>query len=81
MDFIAVGVFQACGLGKRLSSCRAPQNCARKLPALFILNYLFPLYGLAYAQMTAEIILSVAAVIVLRRIFKQLEKETSPAKA
>ena len=52
-----------------------------EIPALFILNYLFPLYGLAYAQMTAEIILSVAAVIVLRRIFKQLEKETSPAKA
>lgn len=81
MDFIAVGVFQACGLGKKALLFAVLRKIVLEIPALFILNYLFPLYGLAYAQMTAEIILSVAAVIVLRRIFKQLEKETSPAKA
>lgn len=81
MDFIAVGVFQACGLGKKALLFAVLRKIVLEIPALFILNYLFPLYGLAYAQMTAEIILSVAAVIVLRRIFKQLEKESSPAKA
>ena len=45
-----------------------------EIPALYILNRLFPLYGLAYAQLTAELILSAAAVIVLVRLFKKLEK-------
>ena len=81
MDFIAVGVFQACGLGKKALLFAVLRKIVLEIPALFILNYLFPLYGLAYSQLTAEVILSVAAVIVLRRIFKQLEKETPPAKA
>ena len=75
MDFIAVGVFQACGLGKKALLFAVLRKIILEIPALFILNYLFPLYGLAYAQMTAEIILSIAAVIVLYRIFKELEKE------
>lgn len=45
-----------------------------EIPALFILNKLFPLYGLAYAQLCAEVILSIAAVIVLMRLFKKLQK-------
>ena len=52
-----------------------------EIPALYILNRLFPLYGLAYAQFAAELILAVAAVFVLRNIFKNLErqkKEKSP---
>ena len=45
-----------------------------EIPALYILNYIFPLYGLAYAQLTAEIVLAIAAVVVLVRFFKKLEK-------
>ncbi len=40
-----------------------------------MLNYLFPLYGLAYAQFTAEVVLAIAAVCVLGRLFKRLERE------
>ena len=50
-------------------------------PALFVLNWLFPLYGLAYAQFTAEILLAVAAVLVLRRLFRDLERGHAPAGA
>ena len=49
--------------------------------ALFVLNWLFPLYGLAYAQFTAEILLAVAAVLVLRRLFRDLERGHAPAGA
>ena len=45
-----------------------------EIPALYILNYIFPLYGLAYAQLTAEVVLAIAAVVVLVRFFKKLEK-------
>ena len=46
-----------------------------------MLNWLFPLFGLAYAQFTAEILLTVAAVLVLRRLFRDLERGHAPAGA
>ena len=49
-----------------------------EIPALFILNWLFPLYGLAYAQMCAEIVLSVAAIFVLTRLFRRLKASSAP---
>lgn len=75
MDFLAVGVFQACGLGKKALIFAILRKIVLEIPALFILNYLFPLYGLAYAQFVAEFILAAAAVIVLWRLFKKLEAE------
>lgn len=54
MDFLAVGVFQACGFGKKALVFALLRKIVLEIPALFILNYLFPLYGLAYAQFTAE---------------------------
>lgn len=75
MDFLAVGVFQACGLGRKSLVFAILRKIVLEIPALFILNYLFPLYGLAYAQLTAELILAAAAVIVLIRLFRKLQKE------
>lgn len=74
LDFLAVGVFQACGMGKKSLLFAILRKIVLEIPALFILNYFFPLYGLAYAQMTAEIILAAAAIVVLTRIFRKLEK-------
>ena len=76
MDFLAVGVFQACGLGRNALAFAILRKIILEIPALYILNSLFPLYGLAYAQLTAEIILAAAAVIVLIRLFKKLEHRT-----
>ena len=44
-----------------------------------MLNYFFPLYGLAYAQPVAEITLAAAAVIVLLRLFRRLTAERGQA--
>ncbi len=74
MDFLAVGVFQAVGLGKNAFIFAILRKVVLEIPALIILNALFPLYGLAYAQFTAEIILAAAAVIVLLRLFARLER-------
>ena len=51
-----------------------------EIPALYVLNALFPLYGLAYAQLCAEVVLATAAVIVLLRLFKKLEKQYGEVK-
>lgn len=71
VDFLAVGVFQALGLGKYSLCFAVMRKIVLEIPALFILNYLFPLYGLAYAQYTAELVLAVCAVIMLGHIFKK----------
>ena len=75
MDFIAVGVFQATGMGRKALIFAVMRKIVLEIPALFILNRLFPLYGLAYAQFAAEVILAVAAVLVLRSMFKQMQQK------
>ena len=75
MDFLAVGVFQALGYGKNALIFAIMRKIVLEIPALYVLNYLFPLYGLAYAQFVAELMLAIAAVCVLIRIFKKLEQK------
>lgn len=74
-DFLAVGVFQACGMGKKSLIFAVMRKIVLEIPALYILNALVPLYGLAYAQFTAEIILAAAALFVLVRMFHGFEKQ------
>lgn len=75
MDFLAVGVFQSVGMGKEALIFAIMRKIVLEIPALYILNYIFPLYGLPYAQFVAEIVLATAAVIVLARLFKKIEKQ------
>lgn len=75
VDFLAVGVFQAVGMGKNSLIFAIMRKIVLEIPAIYILNYLFPLYGMAYAQFTAEVVLAAAAVIVLARLFKRLETQ------
>ncbi len=74
IDFLAVGVFQACGMGEKSLIFAISRKIVLEIPALVIFNQIYPLYGLAYAQPAAEVVLAIAAVIVLARIFKKLQK-------
>ncbi len=74
MDFLAVGVFQALGMGKNALIFAIMRKIILEIPALFILNWLYPLYGLAYAQPAAEFVLTIAAVVMLKRIFERNQK-------
>ena len=73
MDFLAVGVFQAVGMGREALCFAILRKIVLEIPALCLLSLLFPLYGLAYAQCTAEVVLSIAAVVVLGRLFRRLD--------
>lgn len=75
MDFLAVGVFQACGMGRKALVFAILRKIVLEIPALYLLNALWPLYGLAYAQLTAEVVLAVAAVVTLARLFRDLERK------
>ncbi|MCI8441634.1 MAG: MATE family efflux transporter [Provencibacterium sp.] len=72
MDFLAVGVFQAVGKGRNSLVFAILRKIVLEIPALYLLNYLFPLYGLAWAQVVAEVALAVAAILVLRKMYSQL---------
>lgn len=70
-DFMAVGVFSALGLGRHALVFAILRKVVLEIPLLFLLNALFPLYGLAYAQFVTEVVLAAAAIIMLLRIFRQ----------
>ena len=68
-------------MGKHALVFALLRKLALEIPALFILNLLFPLYGLAYAQFVAELILATVAVIELKKLFERLKKRDSAAGA
>ena len=78
MDFLAVGVFQACGLGGYSLLFAVLRKIVLEIPALYLLNYFIPLYGLACAQSVAEVVLAAAAVVILLRLFRRMSAEGTP---
>ena len=69
-----MGVFLACGLGRSTLVFAVLRKILLEIP-LLLLNRLFPLYGLAYAQFCAKIVLACAAILVLRRLFAWQARE------
>lgn len=75
IDFLAVGVFQSCAMGGKSLLFAVLRKIVLEIPALIILNALFGVYGLAYAQLCAELVLAAVALAVIKRIFSRLERE------
>lgn len=75
LDFLAVHVFQAVGMGKESLIFAILRKVVFEIPAMLLLNTLFPLFGLAYAQLTSEFMLSMIALFVLVNFFKKLGRE------
>lgn len=80
MDFLAVGVFQACGMGRRSLLFAVLRKVVLEIPALIVLNAIWPLTGLGWAQAFAEAVLAVAAVLMLKRIFDRTPDASTPVK-
>ena len=79
VDFLAVGVFQATGMGGKAFLFAILRKVVLEIPALIVLNRIFPLYGLAYAQLFAEGILATVAAVVLVKLFRRLsERRAAP---
>ena len=71
IDFLSVGIFQACGMGKQSFIFAIMRKVVLEIPAMFVLNKIYPMYGLAYAQLVAEFVLAVWAFIILEKIMKE----------
>lgn len=77
VDFIGVGVYQSCGMGKLSLFFALARKIILEIPFIVILYNAFGVNGLPYSQFCAELILSAAAVIVLVRLFKKLERKNA----
>lgn len=70
VDFLVVGVFQSLGMGKNALIFAILRKLVLEIPLLILMNRVYPLYGLPFAQVITECILSAAALVMLRRIFQ-----------
>ena len=70
VDFTTLGVFQALGMGKNSLIYALLRKVVMEIPLLFLLNRLWPLYGLPYAQVISECVLALVSIVMLRRIFR-----------
>ena len=68
IDFLAVGVYNAMGKGKMPLFFALARKIGLEIPFIFLLNRIWPLYGLAYAQFGAELILAAVAVYLLTHL-------------
>lgn len=73
VDFLTVGIFQATGMGDKALIFAILRKIVFEIPAIFILNKIFPLYGLPFAQVISEFFLAIIAAAVLVRLFRRLE--------
>ena len=75
IDFLGVNTYQACGKGMISLVYAVMRKIVLEIPAMIILNRMFPLYGLAYAQFCAELILAIGAVFTINIMFRKMEQE------
>ena len=72
MDFLTVSIFQSLGNGRIPLFFSILRKLILEVPALFLLDWLFPMYGLAYAQLIAEMVLAAAAMVMVKRLYRKL---------
>lgn len=62
VDFLAVGVFQSLGRGLYAFLFAVLRKLVLEIPLLLLLNWLYPLYGLPFAQFVAETVMFVLGI-------------------
>ena len=70
-DFMAVAIFQACGMGKLSLIFAIARKVVLEIPAMIILEKMFGMYGMAYGQLVAEFVLAVVAIFVIKKLLKE----------
>ena len=75
VDYFTVAVFQAVGMGKEAFVFAVLRKLVLEITALFFFNWVWPLYGLPFAQVFAEAVLTAAAFWVLSRFYKRMYAE------
>ncbi|MGN1367300.1 MAG: MATE family efflux transporter [Aristaeellaceae bacterium] len=73
LDFLAVGVFQAVGRGSLSLLMALARKAVLEIPALFLLNAIWPLYGLSCAKLLTEVCMAAIGTFLLLRLIRRIE--------
>ena len=76
LDFFSVSIFQATGMGKAALIFAVLRKIILEIPLLFLMNRIYPLYGLPYAQVITEFILATVSIFFLARLYKEMDQMT-----
>ena len=71
VDFLAVGVFQSIGLGKKSLIFALLRKVVLEIPAIIILNAIIRVFSVTYSALVSEVVLAVYGSILLKRIMKK----------
>lgn len=74
LDFVTVGISQSFGMGKVALIFSFLRKLFLEIPFIFLLSNVFGMYGLAFTSTTTEVIMSIIAAFVLRKLIKGLNK-------
>ena len=77
VDFLGLGLYQAVGMGSYAFFFAIARKLVLEIPLMYLLNFLFPLFGLPYAQPAAELVMAVAAIFAVRSVFAKAEQEAA----
>lgn len=78
LDFLSIGVFQALGKGKLSLFMALMRKAVLEIPAMYLLNALWPLYGLSFSQLAAEIGMAIIGMYLLTRLIKSVDAAPKP---
>lgn len=71
LDFMTVAVFQATGKDGYSLIFAVMWKVILEIPAIILLNRIYPLYGMGYSQTFAETVLAIAAMVMLKKITEE----------
>lgn len=77
IDFLAVGVFQSVGMGRTSLVFAILRKIVFEIPAIIVLNKIFGAAGVTYAGFVAEFVLSICAVILLKKIVQKFDADNT----
>ncbi len=80
LDFLAVGTFQALGKGSKSLIMAILRKAVIEMPVMFLLNHLWPLYGLSCAQLVSEFCMAIIGSVMLVQLLKQISAEIPTAR-
>ena len=72
MDFLTVSIYQSMGDGRIPLFFAILRKLILEIPALILFDRIVPMYGLAFAQFSAEFILAIVAMMMLQRLYRKL---------
>ncbi|MBQ7221343.1 MAG: MATE family efflux transporter [Synergistaceae bacterium] len=77
MCFHLVNFFQAVGHGGKALALGTERWVVFNIPLLFIMNYVFGMYGIVWTQVVADIMMTAVSVIVYWRFERSIHEETA----